>query len=169
MPKLSFNPNDISSFKCENCIHSHKIEIGNKTYYECFPVKEDVKTNNSIINCEKFIDYEKEKRDIYIATLIYELYPKFTYKVTPIGCIFRNFEGTDDELWKDLKESNFYDRIKQELPKLGLNREALFEPIIFAERKINNYKWKQINIILNENEAEVIINSLNKGDYDEKQ
>lgn len=169
MPKLSFNPDkEENIIKCTNCIYSHKIINGDKIYYECFPVKEDSKTVKSQINCERFFNTKQIKRDVYISILVYILYPKFEYKITPIGCIFRNFDKTYDELWKELKDSDFYDRVKQGLSNVGFVNETLFEPIFFAEKNFNESKWRCISAVLTEKETDDILEDLNNNDNKEE-
>ena len=168
MPKLSFDPDKQKVIipNCEKCIYSHKIQCGNMVFYECFPVKEYSNTLKAITYCKELYCSDKNTRDIYIATVIYIMYPVFEHKVTQLGCIFRGFNGTYDELWNQLKESDFYDRIKQELPNLGFRKETLFEPIFVAERLINESKWKCITKAIDNDEINEIMTNLNNGEYD---
>ena len=167
MPKLSFNPDKKEIIHdCSKCIYSHKIECGNMVFYECFPVKEYSSTPKAINYCKEFYSPNKNKKDIYIATVVYIMYPIFEHKVTQLGCIFRGFGGTYDELWNQLKESDFYDKIKQELPNLDFRKETLFEPIFVAERPIDETKWKCITKAIDDEEINEIMTSLNNKEYD---
>jgi hypothetical protein len=167
MPKLSFNPDNINDInKCKNCIHSHKINVGDKIYYECFPVKEYSTTKNAIDNCNKFYNSERFKRDIYVSIIIYVLYPEFDQKITPMGAIFRGFEGTDDDLWNQIKNSDLYEKVRTSFPNIGLCKDTLFEPIIFAERNVNFKEWYPISLLLKTEEKEEILNELNNKNYD---
>ena len=76
MPKLSFNPDKEVIQHCENCIFSHQIKCGNVVFHECFPVKEYSSTQKAIDNCKVFYNPYKSTRDVYVATLVYILYPK---------------------------------------------------------------------------------------------
>lgn len=162
MPKLSFNPNNNKETirDCKNCIHSHSVKCGDIEYYECFPVKEYASTKKAIINCNRFYESEIKIRDIYIAVVVYTIYPTFKQSLTPIGCIFRELKDTDDYLWKSLKETDFYDKVKSILPDIGYTSNTLFEPIIFAERFIGEKKWNCISNIFTEEEKEDIISRL---------
>lgn len=166
MPKLSFNPDKEVIHNCENCIFSHKVQCGNMVFHECFPVKEYSSTQRAIDNCKIFYNPYKNTRDVYIATLIYILYPKFEYKLTQLGCVFRGVNCTYDELWKELKKSDFYDRVRNELPNLGFRKETLFEPVFVAERPVNESKWKSITKVLDDDDIDEIIKSLNNKDYE---
>ena len=136
-------------------------------FYECFPVKEYSSTPKAINNCNKFFNSTNYKRDVYIATVVYILYPVFEHKVTQLGCIFRGVSCSYDDLWRELKNSDFYDRVKQEFPNMGYVEKTLFEPIFVAERNVNEKEWKCINLILTEEENKEIMNSLNNGDYND--
>lgn len=168
MPKLSFNPDKDKEVipNCENCIRSHKVKCGNLVFYECFPVKEYSTTQKAINNCKTFYNPYKNTKDVYIAVLVYILYPEFEYKITQLGCIFREVNCTYDELWKELKKSDFYDRVRNELPNLGFIKETLFEPIFVAERNITEPKWKCITKAINNEEINEIMTSLNNKNYD---
>lgn len=164
MPKLLFNSdktnNNNNNNKCATCIHSHKIISGDKIYFECFPVKDYADRKVAIDNCKGFYDTNIKIRDIYIAIAVYIVYPQFEHKITEIGGVFREFDGTDDDLWKELKQTNFYDKIKEALPTIGYSNKTLFEPIIFAEREITSKKWKVISTLVKKEIAEEIINNL---------
>lgn len=166
MPKLSFNPDKEDINKCENCRFSHKIISGNEIVYECFPVKEYSDKTNAINCCKKFFSTYKIKRDIYIVNLVYTLYPKFEHKLIQLGCIFRGVTASYDDIWKELKKSDYYERIKQELPKLGLNKNTLFEPIFAAERFYNEKEWRCITEVVDEEDIKEIMKELNNGNYD---
>lgn len=168
MPKLSFNPDKDKEIKtnCEHCIYSHKIQCGDSVFYECFPVKEYSTTQKAIDNCKIFYNTYKNTKDVYIAVLVYILYPEFEYKITQLGCVFRGVNCAYDELWKELKKSDFYDRVRNELPNLGFRKETLFEPIFVAERNITEPKWKCITKVINNEEINEIMTSLNNKDYD---
>lgn len=166
MPKLSFNPDKEVIQHCENCIFSHKVQCGNLVFHECFPVKEYAETQKAIDNCKVFYNPYKSTRDVYVATLVYILYPKFEYKVTQLGCVFRGVNCTYDELWKELKKSDFYDRVRNELPNLGFRKETLFEPVFVAERHVTESKWKCITKVLDDDDINEIMTSLNNKDYE---
>ena len=168
MPKLSFNPDKIKEIvnNCEHCVYAHKIQCDNSVLYECFPVKEYSNTPKAINNCNKFFNCANYKRDVYIATVVYILYPKFEYKLIQLGCIFRGVTASYDDIWKELKKSDYYERIKQELPKLGLNKNTLFEPIFAAERFYNEKEWRCITEVIDEEDIKEIMKELNNGDYD---
>lgn len=168
MPKLSFNPNKTNNNKCAACIHSHKIVNGDNVYFECFPVKDYATRKIAIDNCNIFRDTNNKIRDVYIAIMIYIIYPEFKCKTLELGAVFRGFDGTDDDLWKELKKSDFYDRVKEALPNIGYSDKTLFEPILFAEREVHSNKWKQISMIVEKEVAEEIIDNLenNKNNND---
>ena len=65
-----------------------------------------------------------------------------------------------DMLWRELKESDFYDKVKNILPDIGYTSNTLFEPVIFAERFIGEKKWNCISNIFSEEEKEDIISRL---------
>lgn len=168
MPQFAFSLDKINNHKCAACIHSHKIVNGDNVYFECFPVKDYATRKIAINNCSLFRDTNIKIRDVYIAVVIYIIYPEFKSKTLELGAMFRGFDGTDDDLWKELKRSDFYDRVKETLPNIGYSDKTLFEPVLFAEREVHSNKWKQITTVVEKEVAEEIIDNLenNKNNND---